>query len=80
MIPRFRNRQIAEAQQLSSANRKNVAEWCGGWYYDSNSEKEMYVSTDRGGRPAIEGDWIVKIGAEFQVLSSVEFAEQYEAL
>lgn len=77
-MKRYKSREVVEAVQLSASNRQEVAAWSDGWFYDSNGDSELYVSTVRGGERAREGDWIVKRESGFSVMSEDEFQSAYE--
>jgi hypothetical protein len=83
MPDRYRLKMIFEAKRLSAATRVDIMKWAGdnAWFYESNAEDELYIQTDRGCRPASNGDWIVKDGdGVFSVCSPNEFSELYELI
>lgn len=70
----YRKRQPVEARQLTADTRQEIKDWLGrdAWFYDSNGESELYVDTDDGGTPAVEGDWIVRDSAPTDPLLKTE--------
>lgn len=92
---KFRKKpEVVEARQLSAESREEISQWVndgvsGGdssknglsaWYYESNTEDELYVHTEDGTRSASDGDWIVEDALGYlHIYPASVFAELFEA-
>ncbi len=84
---------VIEARQLTASSRDEVSRWINGgesggidnkmglaaWYYDSNGDGELYISTLEGTMTATDKDWIIKgVKGEFYPCKPDIFEATYE--
>lgn len=84
---KFRTKPIeVEARELTPTSRKSIVDWIGSefsWYYESNSESELYIQTRTSRWPAqcaVEGDIIVRDQEGFTIWKPDAFAKAFDVV
>lgn len=68
-----------EAERVTWQNRRELASWCGGSYYENQDDFEIQIHTPEGILRALEGDWIIKgVNGEFYPCKNDIFQKTYE--
>ena len=78
---KYRHRPVVnEAMQLTAANGREVAEWCGGEWDPCGPSSRVLVPTMRGQKPAYINDWVIRRGdpPEYYPVRPDVFVSSYE--